>query len=194
MSPAFVLLDFQHAGVRRRAQCTRRNVDMQQFREVSRTRTTYSTETHTSDFILTFQAQCDGDTKCEPLQAQELIRWSSSNNWILMSCQLYRVTSGQSNSGHKQIRISKLFSHNYICLSSQSTKPVTSQTQNINIQTSDTNFRRVSPFNIIQFKRAHKARTCWLYNKCNMAASCTYHQPTIISQLLNKSHTKKPNP
>ena len=25
---------------------------MQQFREVSRTRTTYSTETHTSDFIL----------------------------------------------------------------------------------------------------------------------------------------------
>ena len=29
-----------------------RDVDMQQFREVSRTRTIYSTETHTSDFIL----------------------------------------------------------------------------------------------------------------------------------------------
>ena len=52
MSLAFVLLDFQHAGVWRRAWCTRRSVDMQQFREVSRTRTIYSTETHTSDFIL----------------------------------------------------------------------------------------------------------------------------------------------
>ena len=28
-----------------------------------------------------------------------------------MSCQPHRVTSGQSNSGHKQIHISKLFSH-----------------------------------------------------------------------------------
>ena len=28
------------------------SVDIQQFREVSRTRTIYSTETHTSDFIL----------------------------------------------------------------------------------------------------------------------------------------------
>ena len=37
----------------------------------------------------------------------------SSSNWILMSCQLHRVTSGQSNSGHKQIHISKLFSHIY---------------------------------------------------------------------------------
>ena len=52
MSLAFVLLDFQHAGVRRRAYCTRWSVDMQQFREVSRTRTIYSTETHTGDFIL----------------------------------------------------------------------------------------------------------------------------------------------
>ena len=49
MSLAFVLLDIQHAGVRRRAQCTRRSVDMQQFRKVSRTRTTYSTETHTKN-------------------------------------------------------------------------------------------------------------------------------------------------
>ena len=52
MSLAFVLLDFQHAGVRRRAFCTRWSVDMQQFREVSRIRTLYSTETHTNDFIL----------------------------------------------------------------------------------------------------------------------------------------------
>ena len=29
----------------------------------------------------------------------------------LMSCQPHRVTSRQSNSGHKQIHISKLFSH-----------------------------------------------------------------------------------
>ena len=42
-----------------------------------------------------------------------LRKWSSSNssNWILMSCQPQRVTSGQSNSGHKQIHISKFFSH-----------------------------------------------------------------------------------
>ena len=32
---------------------------------------------------------------------------SSGSNWILMSCQPHRVTSGQSNSGQKQI--SKLF-------------------------------------------------------------------------------------
>lgn len=32
------------------------------------------------------------------------------SNWILISCQLHRVTSGQWNSGHKQIHISKLFS------------------------------------------------------------------------------------
>ena len=36
-----------------------------------------------------------------------------SINWILMSCQPHRVTPGQSNSGHKQIHISKLFSHMY---------------------------------------------------------------------------------
>ena len=26
--------------------------------------------------------------------------------------------------------------------------------------------------------------------QCHMAPSCAYHLPTIISQLLNKSHTK----
>ena len=48
---AFVMFDFQLAGVRRRAQCTRQSVDMQQFTEVSRIRTIYSTEKHTSDLI-----------------------------------------------------------------------------------------------------------------------------------------------
>ena len=52
MSLVFVLLDFQHVGVKRRVKCMRQSIDMQQFREVSRTRTTYNTETHTSDFIL----------------------------------------------------------------------------------------------------------------------------------------------
>ena len=32
-----------------------------------------------------------------------------ASNWILMSCQPHRVTSGQSNSGHKQTHISKFF-------------------------------------------------------------------------------------
>ena len=31
---------------------TKQSVDMHQFREVSRTRNIYSTETHTNDFIL----------------------------------------------------------------------------------------------------------------------------------------------
>ena len=53
-------------------------------------------------------------------------------------------------------------SHIYINypLSSQSTK--TTHFANIKpTQISDTNFRRVSPFNITPVKRAHKARTCW---------------------------------
>ena len=52
MSLAFVLLDFQQADVREERSVRRRSVDMQQFRELSRTRTIYSTETHTSDFML----------------------------------------------------------------------------------------------------------------------------------------------
>ena len=53
-----------------------------------------------------------------------------------MSCQPHRVTSGQSNSGHKQIHISKLFSHIYqpsvkSIYKTKSTKPVPMQTQNI---------------------------------------------------------------
>ena len=83
---------------------------------------------------------------------------SSSSNWILMSCQPHRVTSGKSNSGHKQIHILKLFSHIY----QPSVKSVYKTNQFANIkQTSDTNFRRVSPFSITPVKSAHKARTCW---------------------------------
>ena len=29
--------------------------------------------------------------------------------------------------------------------------------------------------------------------QCHMAESCTYHLPTIISYLLNRSHIKRPN-
>ena len=53
MSLALALLDFQHAGFRRRAYSyeTCRHAAVQS-ETVSMTRTTYSTETHTSDFIL----------------------------------------------------------------------------------------------------------------------------------------------
>ena len=86
---------------------------------------------------------------------------SSSSNWILLCCQPHRVTSGQPNSGHKQTHISQLFSY-YISTLCQ----VNLQNQSLcKHKTSDTNFRRVSPFNITPVKRAHKARTCW------------YHQP-----------------
>ena len=87
---------------------------------------------------------------------------SSSSNWILMSCQPHRVTSGHSNSGHKQIHISKLFPRIY----QPSVKSLYKTNHFTNIkhthtQTSDINFRRVSSFNITPVKRAHKARTCW---------------------------------
>ena len=89
---------------------------------------------------------------------------SSTSNWISMSCQPHRVASGQSNSGHKQIHISKLlFSRIY----QPSVKSVYKTNHFANIkhthtQTSDTNFRGVSPFNITPVKRARKAsRTCW---------------------------------
>ena len=53
----------------------------------------------------------------EDLEWMKTSEWnsssSSSTNWILMSCQPHRVTSGQSNLGHKQTHISKLFSHIY---------------------------------------------------------------------------------
>ena len=83
---------------------------------------------------------------------------SSSSNWILMSCQPHRVTSG-----HKQIHISKLFSHIYqpSVKSVYKTNHFANIKQNIHTQTSDTNFRRVSPFSITPVKRTHKARTCW---------------------------------
>ena len=83
-------------------------------------------------------------------------RSGGSSNWILMSCQPHRVTSGQSNSGHKQIHISKLFLHIY----QPSLKSIYKTNHFVNIKPSYTNIR-VSPFNITPVKRAHKARTCW---------------------------------
>ena len=84
-------------------------------------------------------------------------RCSSSSNWILMSCQPHRVTSGQSNSGHKQIHISKLIpSLCEVSLQNQSLRNI--KHTYINIRH---NFRRVSPFSITPVKRAHKARVCW---------------------------------
>ena len=81
------------------------------------------------------------------------------NNWILMSCQPHRVTSGQSNSGHKQMHISKLFSYIYIFYkpfvkSVHKTNHFANIKQSIQAQTSDPNFRRVSPVSITPFKRA----------------------------------------
>ena len=100
----------------------------------------------------------------------------SSSNWILMSCRPHRVTSGQPNSGHKQTHISQLFSY-YISTLCQ----VNLQNQSLcKHKTSDTNFRRVSPFNITPVKRAHKARTCW------------YHQPfRLIYRYQVKEKRKK---
>ena len=77
-----------------------------------------------------------------------------------MSCQPHRVTSGQSNSGHKQVHVCKLFSHTY----QPSVKSVYKTNHFANIKHTYTNtrqiFRRVSPFYITPVKRAHKARTC----------------------------------
>ena len=88
-------------------------------------------------------------------------RSSSRSNLILMSCQLHRVTSGQSNSGHKQICISKLFSHIY----QPSVKSIYKTNHFTNIKHTYTNSRHnfwnVSPFNITPVERAHTARTCW---------------------------------
>ena len=100
-----------------------------------------------------------------------------------MSCQPCRVTSGHSNSGHKQIHISKLFSHIY----QPSVKSVYKTNQFANIkhiytQTSDINFRRVSPFNITPVKRAHKARACW------------YRRPFRVGKGGQKSETSKQAP
>ena len=62
---------------------------------------------------------------------------SSSSNWILMSCQPHRVTSGQSNSGHKQIHISKLFSRIY----QPSVKSIYKTNHFANIKHTHTNIR-----------------------------------------------------
>ena len=80
----------------------------------------------------------------------------SSSNWTLMSCQPHRVTSGQSNSGHKQIHISKLFSYiSTLCqvyLQNQSLhKHKTSQTQI---------FEELVP-SVLPLLKEHIRHTCW---------------------------------
>ena len=87
------------------------------------------------------------------LNRQGHVAGGSSSNWILMSCQPHRVTSGQSNSDHKQIHISKLFSYIYIYIyiSQPSVNSIYKTNHFANIkhtQTSDANIRRVSPFSI----------------------------------------------
>ena len=86
---------------------------------------------------------------------------SSNGNWILMSCQPHRVTSGQSNSCHKQIHISKLFSHIY----QLSVKSIYKTNHFVNIKHTNTiirhKFQKVSPLSITPVKRAHKVRICW---------------------------------
>ena len=64
---------------------------------------------------------------------------STSSNWILMSCQPCWVTSGQSNPGHKQVHISKLFS--YICVYQPSVKSVYKTNHFANIKHTYTNIR-----------------------------------------------------
>ena len=82
MSLAFVLLDFQHAcGCQKKSvvyetEC----VGMQQFGELSRTRTMYSLETHTSDFILnTFRKGSQCSCVCFP-EERERERERSCHN------------------------------------------------------------------------------------------------------------------
>ena len=58
MSLAFVLWDFEHAGIRRRAKRARRGADMQEFREVSRTGSIYSMEAQACNFV--FNALLNG--------------------------------------------------------------------------------------------------------------------------------------
>ena len=76
---------------------------------------------------------------------QNGISSSSSSNWILMSCQPHRVTSGQSNSGYDYnflntyIHISKLFSHIY----QSSVKSVYKTNHFANIKHAYTNIRHI---------------------------------------------------
>ena len=82
--------------------------------------------------------------------------------WILTSCQPHRVTSGQSNSGPKQIHISKLFSKPFFkSIIHKTNHRANIKTKHTYTNARHTNFQRVSPLNITPVKRAHKARTYW---------------------------------
>ena len=78
-----------------------------------------------------------------------------------MSCQPYRVTSGQSNSGHKQILISKLFSHIY----QPSVKSIYKTNHFANIKHTYTNiiifFEELVPSILPLLKEHIRLRTCW---------------------------------
>ena len=102
---------------------------------------------------------------------------SSSSNWILMSCQPHWVTSGQSNSGHKQIHISKLCTHTHAHSHTHththtrththththqpSVKPIYKTNHFTNIKHTYTNIRHKffnSPFNITLLKQHIRPR------------------------------------
>ena len=72
-----------------------------------------------------------------------------------MSCQPHRVTSGQSSSGHKQMRISKLISYIYkpFVKSVHKTNHLANMKQNIHTQISDTNFQELVPLNLPLLKK-----------------------------------------
>ena len=66
----------------------------------------------------------------------------SSSNWILMACQPDRATSGQSNSGHKQMHISKFFSY-IIIIYQPLVKSIYKTNHFANIQHTHTNIRQI---------------------------------------------------
>ena len=77
-----------------------------------------------------------------------------SSNWILMSCQQHRVTSGQSNSNHKQMYISKFFS----CI--QTLCLVNPQNQLLRKhKTSDTIFEELVP-SVLPLLKEHRSWYC----------------------------------
>ena len=85
------------------------------------------------------------------------------SGWILTSCQPcshLRMIKRCHMHSSKPLLIDKPFLKSIYTIN-----PYTNLTQNIQTQTLNTNFQRVSPFNISPVKRTHEAKTCW------------YHQP-----------------
>ena len=120
---------------------------------------------------------------------------SSSSNWILMSCQPHRITSGQSNSG-KQIHNSKLFSHIY----QPSVKSIYKTNHFANIKYTYTiirhDFQRVSSEGggvgreRKEKEREGKTKIPWLSlcspnNNTLCSTTCYIHWPTWMFQATN---------